>query len=375
MDEDQSPFTPYIYLDNHGHVYDDKPVRVVSSSNLDIYTFPFDVQNFTVTFGSFIHFDTDVRMVMGQTVEQLLAQTKDVLQTKGEWDLVDIKASTVIVIKRKPLIYVVNLLVPSLSLITVDLFSFMLSPQSVDRSSFKMTLILGYTVFLLIMNDLLPVTGSTTPIINVFFSVSLSLMVASLLETMIVTNIQSSASIEIHSPEKQPRLLLTDQEPLKPAHDPVMEELRKLRLDLHSIRLQIVIKRKPLIYVVNLLVPSLSLITVDLFSFMLSPQSVDRSSFKMTLILGYTVFLLIMNDLLPVDLGVLELNLASFRLRTSASSVACRDSTVRWPVLLSWYISSSFLSTSAFSWFSSTWTRRILDSSCSKEVSASSSAV
>ncbi|XP_039462446.1 5-hydroxytryptamine receptor 3C-like isoform X3 [Oreochromis aureus] len=48
----------------------------------------------------------------------------------------------------------------------VDLFSFMLPPQSVDRSSFKMTLILGYTVFLLIMNDLLPITGETTPFIS-----------------------------------------------------------------------------------------------------------------------------------------------------------------------------------------------------------------
>uniref|UniRef100_A0A3P9CN47 5-hydroxytryptamine receptor 3A n=1 Tax=Maylandia zebra TaxID=106582 RepID=A0A3P9CN47_9CICH len=74
--------------------------------------------------------------------------------------------------------------------ITVDLFSFVLPPQSVDRSSFKMTLILGYTVFLLIMNDLLPVTGEKTPLINVFFSISLALMVASLLETLFITNIQ-----------------------------------------------------------------------------------------------------------------------------------------------------------------------------------------
>uniref|UniRef100_A0A3Q0S9B1 Neurotransmitter-gated ion-channel transmembrane domain-containing protein n=1 Tax=Amphilophus citrinellus TaxID=61819 RepID=A0A3Q0S9B1_AMPCI len=74
--------------------------------------------------------------------------------------------------------------------ITVDLFSFVLPPQSVDRSAFKMTLILGYTVFLLIMNDLLPATGETTPLISVFFSISLALMVASLLETLFITNIQ-----------------------------------------------------------------------------------------------------------------------------------------------------------------------------------------
>uniref|UniRef100_A0A8C1S4Q2 Neurotransmitter-gated ion-channel transmembrane domain-containing protein n=1 Tax=Cyprinus carpio TaxID=7962 RepID=A0A8C1S4Q2_CYPCA len=54
---------------------------------------------------------------------------------------------------------------------------------------FKMTLILGYTVFLLLMNDLLPVTGNNLPLINVFFSLCLALMVASLLETILITNI------------------------------------------------------------------------------------------------------------------------------------------------------------------------------------------
>ncbi|XP_059923498.1 uncharacterized protein LOC132469523 [Gadus macrocephalus] len=73
------------------------------------------------------------------------------------------------------------------------LFSFLLPPQSVDRSAFKMTLILGYTVFLLLMNDLLPVTGDTIPLINVFFSLCLALMVASLLETILITNLHSSS--------------------------------------------------------------------------------------------------------------------------------------------------------------------------------------
>lgn len=62
--------------------------------------------------------------------------------------------------------YVVNLLAPSCFLITVDLFSFMLPAQDVDRSLFKMTLILGYTVFLLSTNNLLPITGNTTPLIS-----------------------------------------------------------------------------------------------------------------------------------------------------------------------------------------------------------------
>ncbi|XP_073793721.1 5-hydroxytryptamine receptor 3A-like [Danio rerio] len=135
------------------------------------------------------------------------------MESKGEWLLIDIVCkknanSTYfnmdgldswdeldyhIVLKRRPTLYIVNLLFPSFCLITVDLFSFLLPPQNMDRSAFKMTLILGYTVFLLLMNDLLPVTGNTIPLINVFFSLCLALMVASLLETIMVTNILCSS--------------------------------------------------------------------------------------------------------------------------------------------------------------------------------------
>uniref|UniRef100_A0A8C5EAT2 Neurotransmitter-gated ion-channel transmembrane domain-containing protein n=1 Tax=Gouania willdenowi TaxID=441366 RepID=A0A8C5EAT2_GOUWI len=78
----------------------------------------------------------------------------------------------------------------------IDILSFYLPPHSVDRASFKMTLILGYTVFLLIMNDLLPSTANGTPIIGIYFSVCLALMVISLLETVIITNVLHNNSMK-----------------------------------------------------------------------------------------------------------------------------------------------------------------------------------
>ncbi|XP_071764171.1 5-hydroxytryptamine receptor 3A [Centroberyx gerrardi] len=307
MDEDQSPQTPYVYLDNKGNVFDDRPVRVVSSCQLGIYTFPFDIQNCSLTFGSYLHFGTDVRMVMGSSAEEILEESREVIQTSGEWELLSIKGSPsvlvlaegsyyeieyFIILRRRPILYVVNLLIPSCFLIAVDLFSFLLPPQSVDRSAFKMTLILGYTVFLLLMNDLLPVTGETTPLINVFFLISLALMVASLLETVFITNIQFSSShysavphwlsvfvlqylarvvclppqarsnrvtVSINSsargnsksvsiaPPAEPQIYISAVElrklsssppPEKPPLDPVLEELSKLTRDLLAIRLQ-----------------------------------------------------------------------------------------------------------------------------------------
>ncbi|XP_049444300.1 5-hydroxytryptamine receptor 3A-like [Epinephelus fuscoguttatus] len=207
--EDESPQTSSVYLYNTGHVYDDKPIRVVATCKFVIYTFPFDIQNCSLTFKPYLHVAADVRMIQSTTAAEILEESRQVMQIKGEWELVDIKSAPInlkmtngsntgvkyhIILRRRPLLYVVNLLIPSCFLITVDLFSFLLPPHSVDRSSFKMTLILGYTVFLLIMNDLLPVTGNATPLMSVFFSVSLALMVASLLETVLITNIQFSSS-------------------------------------------------------------------------------------------------------------------------------------------------------------------------------------
>uniref|UniRef100_A0A3Q1IEE1 5-hydroxytryptamine receptor 3A-like n=1 Tax=Anabas testudineus TaxID=64144 RepID=A0A3Q1IEE1_ANATE len=190
MDENTAPDVPYVFVYNNGRIHDALPVKVVSSCNLDIYTFPFDIQRCNLGFNSYLHSAADIKIFLGKPTENITEYSKAVMTTMGEWELLDITAE-----KDQPnpgrrsTMYVVNLLLPSCFLITVDLFSFLLPPQTVDRAAFKMTLILGYTVFMLIMNDLLPITGNTIPLINVFFSLCLVLMVASLLETIVVTNL------------------------------------------------------------------------------------------------------------------------------------------------------------------------------------------
>uniref|UniRef100_A0A3B4XBP8 5-hydroxytryptamine receptor 3A-like n=1 Tax=Seriola lalandi dorsalis TaxID=1841481 RepID=A0A3B4XBP8_SERLL len=197
VDDDVSQACPYVYVNHTGHIRWDRMLRLVSACNLEIFSFPFDVQNCTFTFGSYM-------VSPALTFEEMSGNSKRYLEASGEWELVDILGETSIlqfgidewdiitfwvVIKRRPVLYVVNLLIPSSFLMLIDILSFYLPPHSVDRASFKMTLILGYTVFLLIMNDLLPSTANGTPIIGIYFSVCLALMVISLLETVIITNV------------------------------------------------------------------------------------------------------------------------------------------------------------------------------------------
>ncbi|XP_077440457.1 5-hydroxytryptamine receptor 3A-like [Vanacampus margaritifer] len=258
MEKNSAQFTPYTYVYSDGFVFDLQLVRVVSSCRLDIYTFPFDTQNCTLTFNAYLQHLPAITIGHLASSEEILKYSKEMMATMGEWELIGIKAlhqqlptssnktyeelRFFISVRRRSMLYVVNLLIPSCFLITVDLFSFLLPPQKVDRSLFKMTLVLGYTVFLLLMNDLLPITGNTIPLINVFLSLCLALMVVSLLESILITNLLHSSAhysdvprwIRLFVVHIIGRLVL-----LPPKHTPVEQTIRNpatLEMDASALR-------------------------------------------------------------------------------------------------------------------------------------------
>uniref|UniRef100_A0A668VSE9 Neurotransmitter-gated ion-channel transmembrane domain-containing protein n=1 Tax=Oreochromis aureus TaxID=47969 RepID=A0A668VSE9_OREAU len=248
MEEDKAPPAPYGYLHSNSKVDDAQPVKVVSSCNLDIYTFPRDIQNCAYTFNSYMHFGKRF-FLLYYWISPRIKKTQNNIDTDGLY---------VNELRRQATMYMVNLLHPSSFLIAVDLFSFLLPPQTVDRSALEMTFILGYTIFLLIMNDLLPVTGNTIPLINVFFSICLALMVASLLETILITNVLRGSADFSPVPHWMRVLVLQflgflvfvkeenhtgktkPQETMGPAvKDGAVRELKKVGKDLQDIHLQV----------------------------------------------------------------------------------------------------------------------------------------
>ena len=54
MDVDKTPKGLQAYINNEGHIRYNKPKKVVSICSLDIFYFPFDQQNCTLTFSSFL---------------------------------------------------------------------------------------------------------------------------------------------------------------------------------------------------------------------------------------------------------------------------------------------------------------------------------
>ncbi|XP_047731743.1 5-hydroxytryptamine receptor 3C-like [Prionailurus viverrinus] len=209
MDVDQTPEGLSAYVTNDGHIVYNKPMRVTSICSLDIFYFPFDQQNCTLTFSSFLYTVENMLLGMEKEVWEIADTSRDIVRTQGEWELLGINKATpkmsvgsslfdqimfYVAIRRRPSLYVINLLVPSSFLISIDALSFYLPAESENRAPFKITLLLGYNVFLLMMNKLLPASG--TPLISVYFALCLSLMVVSLLETIFITYLLHMATTQ-----------------------------------------------------------------------------------------------------------------------------------------------------------------------------------
>ncbi|XP_077610604.1 5-hydroxytryptamine receptor 3E-like isoform X1 [Crocuta crocuta] len=200
MNVDKTPKGLTAYVSNEGRIRYKKPMKVTSICNLDIFYFPFDQQNCTLTFSSFLYTVENMLLGTEKEVWEIADTSRDIVQTHGDWELLGINKATpkmslgtslydqimfYVAIRRKPRLYIINLLVPSGFLVAIDALSFYLPAESGNRAPFKITLLLGYNVFLLMLNDLLPTNG--TPLISVYFALCLSLMVVSLLETIFIT--------------------------------------------------------------------------------------------------------------------------------------------------------------------------------------------
>ncbi|NXE16795.1 5HT3A protein, partial [Lophotis ruficrista] len=223
VDVGKSPHVPYVYVGHGGEVQNLKPIQVMTACSLDIYNFPFDVQNCSLTFTSWLHHIRDINLSLWRQPE-LVKFDRSVFMNQGEWELLyvlshfqefSVKSSDsyaemkfYVVIRRRPLFYTVSLLLPSIFLMVMDIVGFYLPPNSGERVSFKITLLLGYSVFLIIVSDTLPATAVGTPLIGIYFVVCMALLVISLTETILIVRLVHKQDLQPRVPPWVKRLLL-----------------------------------------------------------------------------------------------------------------------------------------------------------------------
>uniref|UniRef100_A0A3Q3RKS3 5-hydroxytryptamine (serotonin) receptor 3B n=1 Tax=Mastacembelus armatus TaxID=205130 RepID=A0A3Q3RKS3_9TELE len=207
VDEGKSPPIPYVYVNSSGSVKNYRPMQVVLACSLEMYAFPFDKQNCSLTFRSWLHSVKEIDLALWRSAEAI-ANDKREFMNDGEWELLSIPSHYCtsllsfrliqVLIRRRPLLYVVGLLIPSIFLMLVDVISFYLPLNSGTRIVFKISILLGYTVFRVNLTDEMPATAVRTPLIGVFFVVCMALLMLSLIKSILVVKL-------LHHSEKEVR--------------------------------------------------------------------------------------------------------------------------------------------------------------------------
>ncbi|KAF7645985.1 hypothetical protein LDENG_00195390 [Lucifuga dentata] len=201
VDEGKSPPIPYVYVNSSGLVKNYRPIQAVLACSLEMYAFPFDKQNCTMTFRSWLHSVQEIDLALWRSADSI-SNDKREFMNDGEWELLSIPSrywqirqgdteyahiQFNVLIRRRPLLYVVGLLIPSIFLMLVDVISFYLPFNSRTRISFKISILLGYTVFRVNLTDELPVAAVKTPLIGkTFITFFLHVRIVSLVLQLLV---------------------------------------------------------------------------------------------------------------------------------------------------------------------------------------------
>lgn len=187
----------YLNLDNNGTISSSFPLRVISTCNMDLYKFPFDTQTCTLTFRSYLYSVNELIMLALSDSYNVLRHSQEVFASKGDWNLLNITVQngtygflnnkyTVVIykvtIKRTPVIYIINLIIPACFLVILDICSMFIQRYE-ERLVFKINVILGFSVLLLILNNMLPASGSQ-PMLGIFCCVCMAMMVLSIIGTI-----------------------------------------------------------------------------------------------------------------------------------------------------------------------------------------------
>ena len=165
-------------VSSDGSVFWSPPARLISSCTVDITYFPFDEQVCSLKFGSWSYDQAQVDLV-NKTAEVDLSN----YVTNGEWLLTDtyiIRNEMVypispavypdvtvhFVIHRRILYYILNIILPCVWLNMLSLLSFCLPPDAGEKITLGITVLLSYSVFMLLVAENMPQTSEFVPLIG-----------------------------------------------------------------------------------------------------------------------------------------------------------------------------------------------------------------
>ncbi|XP_059406008.1 5-hydroxytryptamine receptor 3A-like [Carassius carassius] len=201
--------SPYVQLNFWGMSVSVDILALTTACKMDLYRFPFDTQICNITLHSAVYTKEELTINPFSNNKSLSQESKELFQAQGEWELLSIDISDYtsnflwnsqdlliyqITIKRRPLLYVMNIILPVFVFLVLDVMSFFIDASGTEKLSFKVTLLLSVSVLLLILNDTLPSTSDKLPLIGIYCSAIFSLIGISILETILVNLLKAKGA-------------------------------------------------------------------------------------------------------------------------------------------------------------------------------------
>lgn len=177
------------------------PGMFKSTCQIDIAWFPFDEQKCDLKFGSWTYDGRFLDLIFDGTSD---GDASDFIRN-GEWELLGVPGvrnqksyeccpeiyidiTYTIHVQRRTLYYGFNIIIPCVLISSMSLLLFMLPPDSGEKISLGVTILLSLMVFLLLVAETMPPTSDAVPLIGIYFCCIMIMCSMSMLFTVIVLN-------------------------------------------------------------------------------------------------------------------------------------------------------------------------------------------
>ncbi|XP_060912477.1 acetylcholine receptor subunit epsilon isoform X1 [Labrus mixtus] len=206
-----------VLINNEGWMYWLPPAIYRSTCSIEITYFPFDFQNCTLAFRSQTYSANELNLILavGETGEKIewVDIDPEAFTENGEWAIVhrparkkinlryspdDLEYQEIlfnIIIQRKPLFYVINIILPCSLISSLVVLAYFLPAQAGGQKlTVSISVLLAQTVFLFLIAQKIPETSKSTPLIGKYLIFVMSVT------TLIATNQIVVLNFSLRSP-------------------------------------------------------------------------------------------------------------------------------------------------------------------------------
>ncbi|XP_061128980.1 neuronal acetylcholine receptor subunit alpha-2-like isoform X2 [Syngnathus typhle] len=177
------------------------PAIYKSSCSIDVTFFPFDQQSCKMKFGSWTYDRAKIDLIsIASDVDQMDYWESGewvIMNAVGKYNTKKYECCTEIyadityyfIIRRLPLFYTINLIIPCLLISCLTVLVFYLPSQCGEKITLCISVLLSLTVFLLLITEIIPSTSLVIPLIGEYLLFTMVFVTLSIIITVFVLNV------------------------------------------------------------------------------------------------------------------------------------------------------------------------------------------